>query len=205
MTISKEMDIIQDALYFDQVPNAWAIRAYPSLYSLGQWYCDLLSRIRGLESWVIDFKLPCPVWIGGLFNPQSFLTAIMQTTARKNELPLDKMILIIDETKRLDEIGAQTMMGLSGAFCSGFFLEGARWDCRENQLVESKLKEITQSMPVWLIKAVPLDRRNDITVYECPVYKTKLRGSTYVWTFNLKTRENPLNWIIGGVCLLLQV
>ena len=203
MTISKEMDILQDSLYLEQVPEAWAVRAYPSLSNLAQWYTDLLLRIRELESWVVDFKIPCPVWISGLFNPQSFLTAIMQTTARKNELPLDKMVLSIDEMKRIEEF--RDSVNLPGVFCTGFFLEGARWDCRENQLVESKLKEINQPMPPWLIKAISLDRRNEANSYECPVYRTKLRGSTYVWTFNLKTRENPLHWIIGGVCLLMQV
>ena len=204
MTISSEMDALQDALYLEQVPSAWTERAYPSLYSLGQWFADLILRIRELEGWIIDFKLPCPMWIGGLFNPQSFLTAIIQTTARKSELPLDKMILIIDETRRLEETTALVQYD-SGVFCSGFFLEGARWDPRENQLVESKLKELTQPMPPWLIKAVSLDRHSEKHEYECPVYRTKLRGSTYVWKFNLKTRENNINWIIGGVCLLLQV
>ena len=28
----------------------------------------------------------------GLFNPQSFLTAVMQTTARRNDWPLDKTV-----------------------------------------------------------------------------------------------------------------
>ena len=35
--------------------------------------------------------MPTSVWLSGFFNPQSFLTAIMQSTARKNELPLDKV------------------------------------------------------------------------------------------------------------------
>ena len=37
--------------------------------------------------------MPNVLWLGGLFNPQSLLTAIMQSMARKNEWPLDKMAL----------------------------------------------------------------------------------------------------------------
>ena len=37
--------------------------------------------------------LPKSVWISGLFNPMSFLTAVMQTTARQNEWPLDKVCI----------------------------------------------------------------------------------------------------------------
>lgn len=43
------------------------------------------------------------VWLAGFFNPQSFLTAIMQSTARKNEWPLDKMCLHCDVTKKSRE------------------------------------------------------------------------------------------------------
>lgn len=43
------------------------------------------------------------VWLGGFFNPQSLLTAIMQSTARRYELPLDKMCLQCDVTKKMKE------------------------------------------------------------------------------------------------------
>ena len=46
-----------------------------------------------------------------------------------------------------------------------------------------------------------MDMKN---MYECPVYKTRDRGPTYVWTFNLKTKENANKWVLGGVALLLQ-
>ena len=41
-------------------------------------YVDLLLRIKELENWTADFQLPAAIWLGGFFNPQSFLTAIMQ-------------------------------------------------------------------------------------------------------------------------------
>jgi dynein heavy chain len=50
-----------------------------------------------------------------------------------------------------------------------------------------------------------VDRRETKNIYECPVYKTKQRGPTFVWTFNLRTKEKPAKWILGGVCLLLAV
>jgi dynein heavy chain len=196
------MESLQDALFLEQVPETWTRRAYASLYNLGQWYADLLLRIKELENWSSDFQLPSSVWIGGLFNPQSFLTAIMQTTARKSELPLDKMVLTIDSTrKNREEPGGVR----DGTFCSGLYMEGARWDSQTNQIAESKMKELTPPMPLLFIKAVTIDRRETKNVYECPVYRTKSRGPTYIWTFNLRTREKPSKWILGGVCLLLQV
>ncbi|CAF0714705.1 unnamed protein product [Brachionus calyciflorus] len=203
LTITTEMESLQESLYLDQVPASWTKRAYPSMFPLGQWYADLLQRIKELESWTGDFQLPSAIWLGGLFNPQSFLTAIMQTTARKNEWPLDKMCLSVDVTKKSrEELGGAPR---EGAYVFGLYMEGARWDTQTSQIAESKLKELTPLMPVIFIKAIPVDRRETKNIYECPVYKTKTRGPTFVWTFNLKTKEKPAKWVLGGVALLLQV
>ena len=70
---------------------------------------------------------------------------------------------------------------------------------------ESRLKELSPAMPVMFIKAIPVDRMDFKNMYQCPVYKTKFRGPTFVWTFNLKTKEKPARWVLGGVALLLQV
>lgn len=78
-----EMENLQNALFLDLVPDSWTRRAYPSLSGLSLWFSDLLARIRELESWSADFVLPPVVWLAGFFNPQSFLTAIMQATARR--------------------------------------------------------------------------------------------------------------------------
>ena len=101
LTITNDMENLGNSLFFDQVPPTWAKRAYASMHGLSNWYSDLLLRIKELESWTSDFSLPSSVWLSGFFNPQSFLTAIMQSTARKNELPLDKMSLTCDVTKKV--------------------------------------------------------------------------------------------------------
>lgn len=72
------MEVLGNALFLDMVPDTWLKKAYPSMYGLASWYTDLLLRVRELESWISDFQLPPSVWLGGFFNPQSFLTAIMQ-------------------------------------------------------------------------------------------------------------------------------
>jgi len=120
------METLGNALFLEAVPDSWAHRAYPSLHNLSQWYVDLIQRIKELEMWTSDFQLPPAVWLGGFFNPQSFLTAIMQQTARKNELPLDKMCLQCDVTKKLKE----DMQGAprEGSYVHGLHMEGARWD-----------------------------------------------------------------------------
>lgn len=75
-----------------------------------------------LESWTTDFALPTTVWLAGFFNPQSFLTAIMQSTARKNEWPLDKMCLSVEVTKKNRE--DMTAPPREGSYVYGLFMEG---------------------------------------------------------------------------------
>ncbi|XP_069077648.1 dynein axonemal heavy chain 11-like [Pleurodeles waltl] len=203
LAISSEMEQLQTALFFDNVPDTWMKLAYPSTYGLAQWYTDVLLRCRELDSWTQDLSLPSVVWISGFFNPQSFLTAVMQSLARKNEWPLDKMHLTVDVTKKYKEEFAQPAR--EGAYIYGLHMEGARWDFQSGHIAEARLKVSTPTMPVIFVRAIPNDRQDTRNIYECPVYKTKLRGSTYVWAFPLKTKERPAKWIIAGVALLLSV
>jgi len=64
--------------------------------------------------------------ISRFFNPQSFLTAIMQVIGKKNNAELNKLFIQTDVTKRsIEEIDTAHK---DGAFVFGFVLEGARWD-----------------------------------------------------------------------------
>ncbi|XP_070335949.1 dynein axonemal heavy chain 17 isoform X2 [Odocoileus virginianus] len=203
LTITTDMEDLSTALFYDTVPDSWVARAYPSMMGLAAWYADLLLRIRELEAWTTDFALPTTVWLAGFFNPQSFLTAIMQSMARKNEWPLDKMCLSVEVTKKNRE--DMTAPPREGSYVYGLFMEGARWDTQLGVIAEARLKELTPAMPVIFIKAIPVDRMETKNIYECPVYKTRIRGPTYVWTFNLKTKEKAAKWILAAVALLLQV
>lgn len=54
-------------------------------------------------------------------------------------------------------------------------------------------------------QAITQDKQDLRNMYQCPVYKTRTRGPTYVWTFNLKSKDKPSKWTLAGVALLLQV
>ncbi|TPX33478.1 hypothetical protein SmJEL517_g03633 [Synchytrium microbalum] len=201
LTITENMEALMNALFLNAVPASWEKLAYPSSQGLAAWYNDLLLRIKELEAWVTEFQLPPVVWLSGLFNPQSFLTAIMQTTARKNEWPLDRMILTVDVTKKTRE--ELTAAPREGAYIHGLFMEGARWDSATGLIQDSHLKDLTPAMPVLYVKAIPVDKKETKGFYECPVYRTRQRGPTYIWTFNLKTKEKgPQKWTLAGVSLL---
>ncbi|KAA0725373.1 Dynein heavy chain 9, axonemal [Triplophysa tibetana] len=182
LTMTNDMENLQNAIYLDQVPDSWTKLAYPSISGLVIWFTDLLSRIKELETWTTDFTLPSAIWLAGFFNPQSFLTAIMQSMARRNEWPLDKMCLQCDVTKKNREDLSSPPR--EGAYIHGLFMEGARWDIQVNIflagiMVDARLKELTPTMPVIFIRAIPVDKQETRNVYQCPVYKTRQRGPTF--------------------------
>ncbi|XP_042895579.2 dynein beta chain, ciliary [Parasteatoda tepidariorum] len=201
---SDDMDELGESLAADAVPQAWAVKAYPSLLPLGSWFSDLLLRHRALSTWMkADFTLPPTVWLGGLFSPQSFLTAVIQTSGRKHDLPLDKLSIQCEVTKKTPEEFVLTPR--EGANISGLYMEGGRWDFATGCIVDPLLKNLHPPMPVICLKAVLSDKVDIRNAYECPVYRTRQRGSTFVWEFPLRTQDPPDKWVIAGTALLLQI
>lgn len=77
-------------------------------------------------------------------------------------------------------------------------------------LEDSKPKEIFSIVPVVHAYAIenPPVGKEDKTVYICPVYSTVMRGATFVFQAQFKTREKPDRvdkWTCGGVCAILDI
>ena len=203
LSVSEAMEALMASLYDDRVPESWAAAAWPSLRPLGSWLTDLLARHAQLAEWANDNATPKVTWISGLFNPQAFLTAVMQVTARKSELPLDKLAVVAEVTKKEpSEVESSTR---EGAYVHGLYLEGARWDVGAGMLEESQLKALYPPLPVVLIKAATQDKMDARDIYACPVYKTQQRGPTFVFAAGLKTKAPPAKWVMAGVALLMDV
>ncbi|KAG1655351.1 Dynein beta chain, ciliary [Nymphon striatum] len=215
LTMSDEIETLEECLsHLNKVPDSWQAKSYSSTLPLIPWFTDLLRRIKVLESWTKNFTLPPCVWLGGFFNPQSILTAVEQSYARKNEIPLDNIELQLDVTnKTVDDI-ATTLKSTpsSGIYFHGIHLQGASWDLDTGLLVECKHKEQYELLPTVHIKPYQTDHKQEIqsaqisSYYECPLYKTSARGSSnYVWKFKLKTKERPEKWILANVAMFMQV
>jgi len=110
------------------------------------------------------------------------------------------------QTEVLKKMNPEEVTGghRDGAYVHGLFCEGARWDVNSGMLKDSLMKELYPAMPVMLLKAVTRDKAETKDIYPCPVYSTRRRGPTYVWTFNLRSRDPEYKWVLAGVALLLQ-
>ncbi len=125
------------------------------------------------------------MWLSGLQIPESYLTALVQATCRKNGWPLDHSTLYTqvthyrseDEVKerpgqgesaqhhahkkntrtlRLKQrLKTTSLFSLLGCFVSGLYLEGADWDIEKSCLVRSKPRALVSQLPI--LKIIPIE------------------------------------------------
>jgi dynein heavy chain len=138
-------------------------------------------------------------------NPQSFLTAICQVTAKRQKWELDKLQTWTDVTKKMstDDLDRPSQ---DGAYIIGLNVQGARWDMTNGILERSKPKEMFCKMPIINVRAVTTDKADVSSgYYVCPAYKTVFRGPTFVFCAQLKTKAAAGKWVLAGVALIMDV
>ena len=101
LTMSDAMEKLMSSLIKNEVPKTWASIAWPSLRNLSSWCSNLSTRLSMLADWALDpIDVQGVTWISGLVNPQSFLTAIMQTAAQATGSPLSSLVIQTEVTRR---------------------------------------------------------------------------------------------------------
>ena len=165
----------------------------------------MLLRQEQIEAWVsLPTEIPKVCNLASFFNPQSFLTAIMQKYAQNSDCPLDKLVIQTSATRRMNAKDQDTAARTGGAYVCGLFLEGAKWNFNQMYLEECEPRQMFFSMPVILCMATPVDRIEKTGVYMCPVYKTQSRGPTFVYYATLRSKQPSAKWVLGGVVMLLE-
>lgn len=203
LNMSDQMETLLKCLGLNRVAPSWEAKAYPSKKSLSLWFVDLLQRVDQLKAWSDSLITPVSVWITGLFNPMAYVTAILQTTARANGLPLDQMDIYTDVTEEMNP-AVMTVHSEDGMYIHGLYMEGARWDLKKGSIADSFPKELHPDMPVIRVRGVVHGTYEMDGIFVCPIYITSMRGPTFVFKATLKSAD-PLNkWIMAGVCLLMN-
>jgi len=210
LNITDDMEALSGKMFINAQPDIWVKYAYFSLKDLLTWFEDLLCRIAQLEEYQEEMIPPKSLWISGMFNPMSFLTAIMQSTARTKGLPLDGMVLKTTVTNERDPANIAEPAE-DGAFIHGFTLQGASWENgrggEQGSLGEMVPKELTPELPVMLVTAIERHLQVIQGFYTCPVYITTARGATCVFTALLRMESDEFDekiWILSGVALFMQ-
>lgn len=114
--------------------------------NLVNWFEHFLRRFKQYKFWD-EVEEPKCIWLSGLHIPESYLTALVQTTCRSKGWALDKSTLytiVLKErdpemiTKRIDQ----------GTYIQGMYIEGARWNTDKDCLDYQRPKELVEEMPL---------------------------------------------------------
>ena len=213
LNISDQMEELIAALTLNKVFSSWEKLAYFSLKPLSSWLVDLGLRAAQLVEWTSTLTTPKSLWISGLFNPMSYLTAVMQVTARQFDLPLDCMtnrcVFTNIKDPKLELTASSPPPPKGGVYVHGLFMEGASWEDgkgdEEGYIADSKLKVLHPPMPAMNVYAIPNKDMSWEHMYHCPVYVTSQRGPTYLFTANVRMEpdDNENRWILAGAALVL--
>jgi len=204
LTMSEQMEDLANCLWTEKLPMWWVKLGFPSTRPLKSWRINLQERCVQLDDWINDpLNIPKVVDVAKLFNPQSFLTAIKQLSCQTQSYELDKLQVFTDVTKRdVKQVEAHSR---DGAFVTGMFLEGARWDSTTNALEDSKPKEMFVPMPVVNCKAGMMMEKEDKNMYICPTYCVPTRRPYFVFPAQLRTKQPPAKWVLAGVAMILDI
>lgn len=204
LTMSEQMEDLANALFKETLPTWWVKLGFPSTRPLRSWRVNLQDRCVQLDEWVNDpLNIPKVTDVARLFNPQSFLTAIKQLCCQMQGLELDKLSVYTDVTKK--EVKQVDAYPKEGAFVTGMYLEGARWDMVTNSLEDSRPKEMFTQMPVINCRAGLQTDKVDKNMYICPTYCVPIRRPWFVFPAQLRTKYYPDKWTLGGVAMILDI
>jgi dynein heavy chain len=207
IVISKDQEEVMAALFQGLVPASWLV-AYPSMKPLSSWMPDLLDRIAQLISWGFE-GVPKVMWLGGLTYPTSMLTALLQASARRNQVSVDTYSFdFVVQTG--DESSIQSVPK-EGAYIKNMILEGAKWDNNAQALADADTMQLYAPMPIVHFK--PVVRKKAVTegIYACPLYLYPVRTGTrerpsFMYWVELKAGQfTPDQWTKRGTALLLAV
>uniref|UniRef100_A0A673VC35 Dynein axonemal heavy chain 10 n=1 Tax=Suricata suricatta TaxID=37032 RepID=A0A673VC35_SURSU len=204
--MSSELDDIARSLFLGQIPHIWRKLAPDTLKSLGNWMLYFLQRFSQYTLWVTEGE-PSVMWLSGLHIPESYLTALVQATCRRNGWPLDRSTLFTQVTKFQDADEVNERAG-EGCFVSGLHLEGADWDVEKGCLLKSKPKVLVVNLPILKIIPIEAHRLKLQNTFRTPVYTTSMRrnamGVGLVFEADLFTTKHISHWVLQGVCLTLN-
>jgi len=205
VVISEDQEKVYDALLNAKVPAAWLF-AYPSVKPMAGWLIDLIARIEQLTNWGM-YGAPKIFWLAGFTYPSSFLTALLQFSARKNMVSVDT--LSFDYLPQgFSEDGIQAAPK-EGAMIKNMILEGGRWDINNQCLTEPEPMALFAPMPITHFKPIAKKKGTADGVYQCPLYMypvrtgTRERPSFITWVEVKSGTKDHAFWTRRGTALLL--
>ncbi|XP_050295050.1 dynein heavy chain, cytoplasmic isoform X2 [Anthonomus grandis grandis] len=185
------------------IPANWHRYTVPKGCTVIQWITDFSQRVKQLQqiSQVVSTSgakelQSFPVWLGGLLNPEAWITATRQCVAQANswsleELHLDVTIIDTHDTSNIPhDCFAVTGLKLQGA------------QCKNNQLLltSSIMSDLAITLLRWVRTA---DEKPSGSKLSLAVYLNSTRTELlYTVDLNIAPGQDPHSFYERGVALL---
>ena len=204
--MSDELDALGESLFNGYLPELWRKLAPDTEKLLGGWMNHFTRRYQQYEAWIRDGE-PAAIWLSGLAIPESYLTALVQTTCRKRNWPLDKSTLYTVVTEHTSAEGLERLA--SGCYVVGLHLEGASWDLGNRCLRRQDPKVLVTELPVLQVIPIEAARLKLHGTFKAPVYVTSARANargvgSAGFSADLRTDLHPSLWVLQGVACTLE-
>jgi len=144
--MSSALDDLANCMFKGFVPPQWLRFAPQSLKNLVNWFEHFLKRYKQYKDWD-EIEEPKVIWLSGLHIPESYLTALVQTTCRSKGWALDKSTLYTIVLSQRDPSKIEKRLE-HGTLVSGMYLEGARWNTDKDCLDYQRPKELIEELPL---------------------------------------------------------
>ncbi|XP_069805044.1 dynein axonemal heavy chain 2 isoform X1 [Dendropsophus ebraccatus] len=208
VVMSTELEEIFTCIYDARVPPLWE-KAYPSLKPLASWTRDLALRVEMFARWAETAHPPVLYWLSAFTFPTGFLTAVLQSAARQNNVSVDSLswefiVSTVDDNNLV-------YPPKDGVWIRGLYLEGAGWDKKNSCLMEAEPMQLVCPLPTVHFRPTESKKKSSKGLYSCPCYYYPVRcGSTgrasFVIGVDLKTGSPPPeHWIKRGTALLMSL
>ncbi|CAL4067976.1 unnamed protein product, partial [Meganyctiphanes norvegica] len=182
------------------IPNSWQVYTIPKGITVIQWFIDFVQRVQQLKNisevfgqkGVSELK-KIHVWLGGLFNPEAYITATRQFVAQINSWSLEELTLDVQISDE-EENGESS----EGFIIKGLKLQGAI--CKQNIIHLSN--EIMTELPYTRLKWINNEKDNNDQV-SLPVYLNATRSHIlFTADFTVPADEAKTKYYERGVAIL---
>lgn len=211
VVMSADLEKTMFSLLSNKVPEMWSDVAYPSLNPLGIWIEDLYKRIAFMRDWLRNGPPKC-FWISGFFFPQGLMTGVLQTFARKYQVPIDSL----DFSFRVLDVYDPEDISKSpddGVYIYGMYIDGAKWDDERKLLDQADSGKMRYRLPI--VHFLPEENyKMDTQKYAAPLYKTSARRGTlsslgqstnFIVAVHLPCTRDPSYFVLQGAALLCEL
>jgi len=191
-------------LILGTIPSHWNKYKTPRGTAVGLFIVDLKARLAQLESIAAEPTSRRGVWLGGLFQPEAYITATRQAIAHQKGWSLEQLVLSLEVEESSGEESFVVQSGFSrsrprsSCSLSGLKLSGASWNEGRLVLNDGQSVSLKASQLSWTKRDAVKARRGTVNL---PVYLNGDR-SEVLFAVDLETNGVEQDEVAQrGVCL----